>query len=559
VTKTSLNLHPWRCRGRLLSGVPVAFVLSLLLAACQGTPPPDARAPGQSAEALLRLADDTASAGDLGTAVDLYRRAAEQRPEDPKPLARLGSALLQLHAYTEAAASYRAALRIKPNPMEAELHRGLATVLLALNQPEAAITELEAAVKMTPEDPRVYGTLGVAHDLMGRHDLAQQDYRNGMRLAPNSTVLRNNYGLSLALAGDYSAAAAALTELAERPGASPRHTLNLALVYGLAGDDRRAAAVARIALDDAAVNSNVAYYAMLRAMDDKARANAIMGGQIRGPASIAEPLPKREATDEPGSAAAEAAPRTTVQSAALADEAKSQAAATSHAPSESAALDTKPPRREAKAKPAKAVPAAQPTPAATAEAEPARPSPAQHDVVMVPAAPAAMPPEPAIKPAPGTTDAMTAPPAVTDNSAGASPAQPSETEPEAKPSAPTAPAEQQAAVPAEAAPEPSTAAAAPQPEAEAAAKPTRAATSGFVLQLGAFASEANARKLADQLNRKGYEVAVVHHRDKDGRDWFVVRAGGYANAEEAAAAARHMREAEQVPAVVVRLRQPNQA
>jgi cell division septation protein DedD len=101
----------------------------------------------------------------------------------------------------------------------------------------------------------------------------------------------------------------------------------------------------------------------------------------------------------------------------------------------------------------------------------------------------------------------------------------------------------------------------PQPSAadENATPETPKTSGGFVVQLGSFASEANAHKLADQLNHKGYDVAVVHNRDRDGRDWFVVRAGGYASADEAAAAARHMREAEQVPAMVVRLRKPSQA
>ena len=86
-----------------------------------------------------------------------------------------------------------------------------------------------------------------------------------------------------------------------------------------------------------------------------------------------------------------------------------------------------------------------------------------------------------------------------------------------------------------------------------------AAEEGFVVQVGAFANATNAKKLADHLNRKGYDMAVVHNRDSDGRDWFIVRAGGYANADEAAAAARHMREAEQVPAMVVHLKKASRA
>jgi DedD protein len=90
-------------------------------------------------------------------------------------------------------------------------------------------------------------------------------------------------------------------------------------------------------------------------------------------------------------------------------------------------------------------------------------------------------------------------------------------------------------------------------------KAMTSAAAGFAVQLGAFANEANARKLVDQLNGKGYDAAVAHHKDRDGRDWYVVRAGGYASADEAESAARHMREAEQLPAVVVHLRARSQA
>ena len=77
MTKTSFKSHRPRCRDRLLKGTPVAFVLALLLAACQGPGSPDTLAPGKNVEQLMHVADDTRANGDLGTAVDLYRRAAE--------------------------------------------------------------------------------------------------------------------------------------------------------------------------------------------------------------------------------------------------------------------------------------------------------------------------------------------------------------------------------------------------------------------------------------------------------------------------------------------------
>jgi Flp pilus assembly protein TadD len=321
----------WR-RDRALPAASAA-VLSLLLAGCQGGAPPDARASGQTEEAVLRVADDTRAGGDLGTAASLYRRAHELAEHDPVPLARLGATLAQLHAYTEAAATYRAALEINPNPLEGELRRGLGVVLVSLNQPDAALAELTTAAAKSPDDPRVYNALGVAYDLTGRHEMAQQVYQKGLALAPKSDGLRNNYGLSLALSGDYPAAVATLNELAGDVKASPRHRLNLALVYGLAGDDRKAGAIARATLDEAAVRNNLAYYAMLRGMDDRARANAILGVQTPGPAMPERPARTADATTE----TPQPAPRVAVDTAPVAAQSTPPATAAEPAPPPAAA------------------------------------------------------------------------------------------------------------------------------------------------------------------------------------------------------------------------------
>ena len=576
MTKTSLNLRARRHRSRLLAGAPVACVLGLLLAACQSAPDPS-----QGSATLMRLADDTRAGGDLAAAADLYRRAAKLSPDDPKPLLDLGDTLGELHDYNDAATVFRDALKIKPNALEGDLHRGLALALMSMNQPEGALSELDAALAKTPNDPRLYNVLGVAHDLIGRHGLAQQDYQKGLKLAPTNDGLRNNYGLSLALSGDYGAAATELSKLADEPGASPRHRLNLALVYGLAGDDRKAASIARSALDEQAVQSNLAYYALLRSLDDKTRAAAIIGG--RPPSGLAANQPKpaadgtqtasrddtsTKATDIPlvhTEPEAKPAPVAAVAVSPLppvATPAASTPAAA--APAATAANATAP---------AVAAPAATPLPsmadiasaegktppAQAAQADPSAPVDASH--AAAPSAPAQQPAAASVPAAAGSTAAATP--------AGDPPAEQQAAAPVAEPPTPLVPAasDAPAAMPAKADAE--TAAAPPsEQQASTPAEPPAAAVAstempeaaeGFVVQVGAFASAANAKKLADHLNRKGYDMAVVHNRDHDGRDWFIVRAGGYANADEAAAAARHMREAEQVPAMVVHVKKPSRA
>jgi Flp pilus assembly protein TadD/cell division septation protein DedD len=467
----------------------------------------------------MRVADETRSGGDLATALGLYRRVHEMSPADPKPLARLGSTLIQLKSYTEAAQAYRSALELAPH--DPELLRGMAIVLLSLGQPEPAMVQLEKALARDRDDARLYSALGVAHDLMGRHDLAQAAYLDGLRLAPKSSGLRNNYALSLALSGDFGAAASTLAEIAEDVGAPPRYRLNLALVYGLAGDDKKAAAIAHTTLDDASVRNNLAYYAMLRGMGDKPRTAAIIGGQIHGnPTERPTPAVSAERTAAPATADNNTVPVPADAAPTIADD--KDAPPPAPVPADAAAADA-------------AATDAVPPDASGPPMKLTRP-----DAPEVPADAAAQPaPAPAIGDAPTAGDT----PAVPATSATQEPAKPTDNADTAQqiPAAP-APASPPVAL-----------------KGGAKAKPAAVAARGFVLQFGAFSVEANARKLADRLNQKGHEVSVVPHQDAAGRQLYIVRGGSYANAGEAAVAARRIHDAEQVPTVVVRQHAPGPA
>ena len=99
--------------------------------------------------------------------------------------------------------------------------------------------------------------------------------------------LHNNYAMSLAMAGDFADAVAELGQIA-KPDAPPRYRLNLALAYGLAGDDVHAAEAARQVLDEASVQNNLAYYALLRGMDETHRTAAIIGAELHGTPVVAD-------------------------------------------------------------------------------------------------------------------------------------------------------------------------------------------------------------------------------------------------------------------------------
>jgi Flp pilus assembly protein TadD len=145
-----------------------------------------------------------------------------------------------------------------------------------------AIDLFHKAIAIAP-DAHAYGGLGVAQDLAGDYKAADEAFRQALALAPHDLDLRNNYGLTQALMGNYEAAVATMRAVATDAAAGPRHRLNFALVLGLAGRTDEARRVASVDLDERAVNSNLAYYAVLRQLPAKQRAAAILRPQAGDP------------------------------------------------------------------------------------------------------------------------------------------------------------------------------------------------------------------------------------------------------------------------------------
>jgi Flp pilus assembly protein TadD len=275
-------VNSWRrWRAGLLAGSLVVTV-----AACAPNTVRTPMAPHLGAEAaaereesrygsLLRMASSTRAAGDPASAVQLYQQAIAQEAGRPEAYVLLGETLIDLEAYDDAGQVFREALQRDPDNHAA--HRGYARTLVALRRPESAIQHYEAVLRRAPDDLQALNGLGVAHDLSGRHDAAQAAYRRGLRVAPESLMLRNNLGLSLALGGQHEEAIRTLRTLADEPGAKPRNRQNLALAYGLAGNLAAAERISRIDLDEAAVENNLAYFAMLAALDDRRQRAAVLG------------------------------------------------------------------------------------------------------------------------------------------------------------------------------------------------------------------------------------------------------------------------------------------
>lgn len=246
------------------------------------TPPTDPQdtplakmTPRENALTMGRMAQRSADEGNLEGAAQLYRRSLALEPNNLPVTLGLADALYRMDDFRSALETYRQALRL--DPVNDEAMRGTGKTLIALDRPKEAIEAYHKAAIRQPRDARIYNGLGVGMDMTGDHTAAQQKYRQALTLAPDDPNVQNNLALSLALSGQYTQSIEIFDRLVASPRVTARNRQNLALVYGLMGNEERAAYYARQDLDPAQVQRNLAYYAQLRASTDKARSAAAFG------------------------------------------------------------------------------------------------------------------------------------------------------------------------------------------------------------------------------------------------------------------------------------------
>lgn len=231
-------------------------------------------APDLGYPSVMHIAAASRSAGDFANAVSLYRHAGTMEPSNPDPLAALGETLLEMGKPDDAINNYNAALKL--NPRDPSALRGLARAYLKTGRADLAASPLAVAYKDNPNDPKLLLLIGVSDDFIGQHANAEARYQQGLRIAPADRSLILNLSLSLALTEKFDQAIATLHPLAFSPGATPQERQTLALIYGLKGDRQSAMQLARMDLDAAAAQHNLAFYETLRRLPPDARSRAIL-------------------------------------------------------------------------------------------------------------------------------------------------------------------------------------------------------------------------------------------------------------------------------------------
>lgn len=214
-------------------------------------------------QGLIAVAESSRKSGERDIAMRLYGEAAMASTGSVKAHLALAEMYGERRQTTEQIAVLERALVLQPAHPEVFLE--LALVQLSLGKPALALEKLETALSKNPRDARALNGKAVALDELGRTAEAQETYRQALEAAgTQGNYIRNNLALSHVMHGQYDEAIALLEPMATATDANATVRQNLAMAYGLKGDESKARAWASKDLTPAQVNENIRFYARYR-------------------------------------------------------------------------------------------------------------------------------------------------------------------------------------------------------------------------------------------------------------------------------------------------------
>jgi Flp pilus assembly protein TadD len=240
---------------------PLVFIAFLaLLTACHAPIDDDYESAGAG---MAHLGDQMQKKGEVGPAIDFYRRALQQDPKNLRATKGLG-AMLETWGDKESALDlYRDG--VVTHPQDAELHHHYGRLLLSAGDAMTARAEFEKALELNPDNTKARSALGVALDYLGEHKKAQENYLAVLDKEPQNLAALNNLAYSHILAHHYGEAIKLLEPHVKNPSATPALRQNLALAYGMSGMEADARRIASMDMPPEKVEETLDYYRRQRA------------------------------------------------------------------------------------------------------------------------------------------------------------------------------------------------------------------------------------------------------------------------------------------------------
>ncbi|MHC4335194.1 MAG: tetratricopeptide repeat protein, partial [Planctomycetota bacterium] len=137
--------------------------------------------------------------GKIDEAMASYREAIHLKPDYLEAYKNLGSLLAEQRKFAEAVKHYSTAMAIFPD--EAALHEGLGLVLFEQGKINQAVEQYNRAIEIDAQRASAYDNLGRAFFSLNRPNEAQEHFNKSIELNPSQAVTHSNMGSLLASQG----------------------------------------------------------------------------------------------------------------------------------------------------------------------------------------------------------------------------------------------------------------------------------------------------------------------------------------------------------------------
>lgn len=220
----------------------------------------------------MSLATSALQSGDASLAISLFDKVVEKHPDDVDALNGLGAALAMSGDTERARRTYDKAAALAPESLTPVI--GLARLDLHERHLDNAIARYERVLAHDPGNALASAGLGTAFALKGDEQRAQTIFGQALQLHPGDRMLTVDLGLAMVLGGELRKGANLLLTVAGEPRAPAQARHDLALAYGLLGNDGAADQILMRDLPRASTDDNLTYYKVVRArLGDAPNAN----------------------------------------------------------------------------------------------------------------------------------------------------------------------------------------------------------------------------------------------------------------------------------------------
>lgn len=191
----------------------LALLTILYTAACTTAP---TRLSRPDMPARLLMDDPEAEApllrGEWEEAVRFHRALVESQPGNGRAYYHLGYALGQLGKFSEEVAAYHEAIRV--GVREGGLYYNLGIALATAKEDyDGAITSFQEGLRLDPDDPQLWYSLGTAYLEKRDFARARDAFQAALKREPNFVDAWNNLAHALLALGDRAGARAAWQEI----------------------------------------------------------------------------------------------------------------------------------------------------------------------------------------------------------------------------------------------------------------------------------------------------------------------------------------------------------